>query len=251
MREQPYNTIIIDDDDIAIAQLVTALKEHPDFCVVDSAHNTIDGRRKIFEHRPDLLFLDVELPDDSGISLLNAIKSSVDWNMCVVFYSAHSQYILSAMRESAFDFLLKPFEPSELSGILDRFKQEFAKQQPTLNIAGTDLIKDSFIAATIKGFRIIRHDEIGFFTHKGERKQWYAHLVGNESLCLRRGTSADNILSYSPAFVQISQSTIININYLVEICGKECIFAPPFDKETDLTISRNYLKKLQQILNLI
>ena len=78
MREQPYNTIIIDDDDIAIAQLMTALKEHPDFCVVDSAHNTIDGRRKIFEHRPDLLFLDVELPDDSGISLLNAIKSSVD-----------------------------------------------------------------------------------------------------------------------------------------------------------------------------
>ena len=76
-------------------------------------------------------------------------------------------------------------------------------------------------------------------------------MAGLDTLCLKRGTSAENILGYSQLFFQISQSTIVNINYLAAIDGKNCTMLPPFDSSTNLKISRNYLKKLQEKLNLI
>lgn len=76
-------------------------------------------------------------------------------------------------------------------------------------------------------------------------------LVDQNNLNLKRGTKAETILSYSPSFIQISQSIIINVNYLAMIQGKECKLYPPFDKVQGLQISRNYLKKLQEMLNFI
>ena len=58
---------------------------------------------------PDLLFLDVELPDTLGLNLLSEIREDILWDMKVVFYTSYDKYLLQALRESAFDFLLKPF----------------------------------------------------------------------------------------------------------------------------------------------
>ena len=254
MREhKAYSVLVIDDDSVAIAALERGLAEKLSL-KIEGKYNTAEaGILGIFQKRPDLLFLDVELPDMQGIELLNTIKADVNWDMHVAFYSAYSKYILSAMRSSAFDFLLKPFEQTELDGIVERFfnKQEEANISNALTLADSDLRKNNFIAATVTGFRIIRLDEIGFFSHIGLRKQWQANLINDEKLNLRRGTSANDILNYSPSFVQISQSTIININYLAAISGNQCKLLPPFDKVKDISISRNYMKKLQEMLHII
>lgn len=124
MREfQNYKILIIDDDETAILQLEKALKKHPLFTVAGVAKNAEKGEQLLFAQRPDILFLDVELPDAQGVEFLNSIKDSINWSMYVVFYSMHSKYILSAFRESAFDYLLKPFEQEELDGILERFRK--------------------------------------------------------------------------------------------------------------------------------
>ena len=71
--------------------------------------------------RPDILFLDVELPDMKGIELLEQINSCVTWNMQVIFYTAYDKYMINAIRESAFDYLLKPIDRKELECIITRF----------------------------------------------------------------------------------------------------------------------------------
>ena len=253
METEQYIALIIDDDSTATSELRKGLAAHPEFTVAGAATTATAGERLLFRLRPDILFLDVELPDMQGVAFLNSIKERIDWRMSVVFYSMHSKYILSAMRESAFDYLLKPFEQEELDGIITRYKENLGKTlQPTAQQTQQgNALKNCFLAATITGYRMIHVEEIGYFEHKGLRKQWHAHLSSGESLCLKRGTSAETILGYSPAFIQISQSCIVNANCLAMIYGNECKLYPPFDKAEKLTISRNYLKKLQETLNFI
>ena len=253
METEQYIALIIDDDSTATSELRKGLAAHPEFTVAGSATTATAGEQLLFRLRPDILFLDVELPDMQGVAFLNAIKERIDWRMSVVFYSMHSKYILSALRESAFDYLLKPFEQEELDGIISRYKENISKPQPLTaqQPQQGNALKNCFLAATITGYRMIHVEEIGYFEHKGLRKQWHAHLSSGESLCLKRGTSAETILGYSPAFIQISQSCIVNANCLAMICGNECKLYPPFDEADKLTISRNYLKKLQETLNFI
>ncbi len=255
MATESYIALIIDDDSTATSELKKGLAKHPEFTVAGAASTAVGGEALLFRLRPDILFLDVELPDTQGVAFLNSIKERVDWTMRVVFYSMHSKYILSAMRESAFDYLLKPFEQEELDGIIKRYKENIAKTAPAAATQHpqqpANTLKDCFLAATVTGYKMIHVEEIGYFAHKGLRKQWYAHLSSGDSLCLKRGTSAETILGYSPSFLQISQSCVVNANYLAMICGNECKLYPPFDKAEKLAISRNFLKKLQETLNFI
>lgn len=254
MREfQNYKILIIDDDETAILQLEKALKKHPLFTVAGVAKNAEKGEQLLFAQRPDILFLDVELPDAQGVEFLNSIKDSINWSMYVVFYSMHSKYILSAFRESAFDYPLKPFEQEELDGILERFRKTVItiETQAMQRKADENPLRNHFLIATVTGYKMARLEEIGYFEHHSLRKQWTAMLVDQNNLNLKRGTKAETILSYSPSFIQISQSIIINVNYLAMIQGKECKLYPPFDKVQGLQISRYYLKKLQEMLNFI
>ena len=73
------------------------------------------------------------MPDMTGMELLEDIRDDVSWNMRVVFYTAYDKYMIQAIRESAFDYLLKPFEEQELKDILARFvKQAEARQKAAL-----------------------------------------------------------------------------------------------------------------------
>ena len=101
--------VIIDDDYTATEDLKKGLAVYSDMLIKGTAVNGAKGRKMIMEQRPDLLFLDIELPDMLGIRLLSDMRDEVVWDMKVVFYTAYDKYLLQALRESAFDYLLKPF----------------------------------------------------------------------------------------------------------------------------------------------
>lgn len=249
-----HRIFVIDDDVTAVSELEKAIaSRYNEFEVCGSAKDAETGQKKIFDTRPDILFLDVELPGMSGVQFHNSIKDAVTWPMYVVFYSCYQKYIIDALREAAFDYLLKPFSQEELNGILNRYLNAVSTVETrTTRRPATDCpLNNNFLVTTVTGYRMIRIEEIGYFIHESAKKQWRAHLVSQNSICLKRGTSAGDILNYSPAFVQVSQSAIININYLALISGHECKLCPPFDKAENMTISRKYLKRLQETLNFI
>ena len=80
-----YKIVIIDDDELAIDNLVFELKMYAHIKVEGIAKNGVTGKRLIFKTMPDLVFLDVELPDMKGPELLSLIRHDVTWNMQVVF----------------------------------------------------------------------------------------------------------------------------------------------------------------------
>lgn len=113
--EDKYKVVIVDDERTAIDALRRELGAYQEFEIKGTASNGAKGKKMIMELRPDLLFLDVELPDVLGLNLLSEIRDEVLWDMKVVFYTSYDKYLLQALRESAFDFLLKPFETEDLN----------------------------------------------------------------------------------------------------------------------------------------
>lgn len=248
--KKTYNIVIIDDDELAIDNLVLNLKAFDPFEVAGTARNGTTGKKLLMKTHPHLLFLDIELPDMNGLELLKDIKDEVTWNMHVIFYTAFDKYMLQAIRESAFDYLLKPIDTKELSMIINRFLNNISAQQGTtapsyIQLRGLANLEETFIFPTpTNDLQVFRTEDIGYFKYNSERRQWEVYPCNHTKILLKRNITAENILKCSPAFVQIHQSFIININYLVTIKEKRCVLYPPFDNVTDLQISLIFRKKL-------
>ena len=207
-----YKVVIVDDDELSLENLTFALAKDERFSVEGIAHNARQGKKLIAQIRPDLLFLDMELPDMTGMQLLQEMRDDLSRTMRIVFYTAYDKYMIQAIREAAFDYLLKPFDDQELKDILDRFVKQATALKPEPLFSNVPVSsRQTFIA-----------------------------------LALRRGMTAEQITQFSPCFVQIHQSYIINIDYLMIIKESKCLLYPPFDKVTELLVSRKYKKELQE-----
>lgn len=104
-----------------------------------------------------------------------------------------------------------------------------------------------FLSATMTGnLQLIRLEHIGYFRYNSKSKQWEAVLCDRHILMLKRNTNAQRILSYHPHLIQISQSFIVNVKYLVMIKDNNCILFPPFDDVEPLQINSPFLKKLKE-----
>ena len=222
-----YKVVIVDDDEVALKKLSIELRKNPYFSLDGTARNGKQGEKLITKIQPDLLFLDVEMPDMTGLD--------------------YEKYMIHAIRESVFDYLLKSFEGQELKNILTRFMAQMETEpKKVLPIGASLYMGQTFIVFTpTNDMRALRPAEIVFFRYCAERKQWEVILNSKLSVVLRRGMTAEQIIKYSPCFVQIHQSYIINIDYLMIIKDNKCILYPPFDNVTELLLSRKYKKELQ------
>ena len=223
-----YKVVIVDDDSVSVEMLSFCLGKDRRFLVEGVAKNGKQGKKVITKVQPDLLFLDVEMPDMTGMDLLQSMRDTVSWNMRVVFYTAFDKYMIQAIRQSAFDYLLKPFEEQDLKEILERFVRQAAQPVRPLPLVGN-------LAQAGQTFIV--------FTPTNDMRE--VMLSNQPPLALRRGVTAEQIVSYSSGFVQIHQSYIINIDYLMLIKDNRCLMYPPFDKVTELSVSKKYKRMLQ------
>jgi len=252
MKNNKYTVIIIDNNTLCIDILRRSLAEYNELIIVGKAQTTIKGKSLILEQHPDLLFMDVELPCQNGLELLNELSDKITWPMHVIFYTAVEKYLLDAIRISAFDYLLKPFEQDEIRLVINRFFDHILKEQ-TLSINNPNLshIDHTYLISTITGYQKLRLNQIGYFEYHKVKKQWTVVLNDHNRLQLKHNTRAEDIINYSSTFIQINQSHIINFDYLQNINDKICQMFPPFHNEDPLIITRTFLKTLQEKYELI
>ena len=242
-----YKVAIVDDDELSLDNLAFGLQKFEDFHVEGTARNGASGKKLIAKVHPDLLFLDVELPDMRGMDLLDSIRESLTWDMKVVFYTAYDKYMVSAIRQSAFDYLLKPFEEEELELIISRFMKRIELERKAVSFPSA-LVNTSqtfMVFTPTNDMRALRPAEIGYFRYCSERKQWEVVLSGQAPLPLKKSPTAEQIVKYAPCFVQIHQSFIINIDYLMIIKDSKCVLYPPFENVSELLVSKKFKKELQ------
>ncbi|MGV8135177.1 MAG: LytR/AlgR family response regulator transcription factor [Mangrovibacterium sp.] len=240
-----YSCVIVDDEEKWIASLSKSLEDYPEIRILGTSRKSKEAIILIRKYRPDLLFLDVEMPGMDGLELLRELRVYITWAMQVVFYTLFEKYLLQALRESAFDFLLKPYNKSELQEVMDRFfKQKMQKPSTSFEETFSRLIPGvkTFKIETVSGFQILHLGQIGYFDFV--KKEWLVYLSDQNYLRLKNKTTAEDILRYSDSFIQINQHQIINIHFLSMIVDNECILFPPFENKCNHKITRIYKDSL-------
>jgi len=108
--------LIVDDERLARVELRRLLHAHPEIEIVGEAKNAVEAEQRIEELRPDLIFLDVQMPSRNGFELLQDMRNPPR----VIFVTAYDQHALRAFEFGAVDYLLKPIEPERLAQSLRR-----------------------------------------------------------------------------------------------------------------------------------
>ena len=149
--------VIVEDEEMARKVLKSLLAQYcPDVMVCAEADDITSGQEMIEAFRPDLVFLDIEMPGGSGFKLLNNIK---DIDFEVVFITAYEQFAIKAIRHDALDYLLKPVDPKELVAAVEKVKD--AKYKKTLKKQYDSLLKNiNPEQLTVKKISISTSDKI-------------------------------------------------------------------------------------------
>ena len=161
--------------------------------------------------------------------------------------------MIHAIREAAFDYLLKPFLPVDLNEILERFVAEYtptdskpefpqARSLATSTVEGPKLF---MVYSSQNEMLVLRSSEVGYFHYSSERKVWEVTSTVRPVLQMRRGLTAEQIVKLSPNFVQVHQSYIINMDFLMLIKDNSCQLYPPFNTE-EVLISKKFKREVQE-----
>ncbi|ADO47839.1 two-component system response regulator BtsR [[Enterobacter] lignolyticus] len=122
--------LIVDDEPLARENLRILLEEQHDIEVVGECANAIEGIGAVHKLRPDVLFLDIQMPRISGLEMVGMLDP--EHRPWIVFLTAFDEYAVKAFEEHAFDYLLKPIEASRLEKTLARLRQERSQQDISL-----------------------------------------------------------------------------------------------------------------------
>jgi DNA-binding LytR/AlgR family response regulator len=216
---------IIDDEELSIKDLSVKLEKYPDINIVSITTSASKGLEFINKRSPDVAFLDVEMPEMSGMAFLDELE---DNNCKIVMYTSHQDYMLSSFRKDAFDYLMKPIDPEELASVIEHCEKhiaEHSKEPKAANIK-TNLINEKLLLYTnTSDFQLVHIKDIGMFVYNSERRIWEIIVARRDhSIPLKRSINRNMIQELDKHFIQVSQSYIININYLIEVIDNTCNF---------------------------
>jgi two-component system LytT family response regulator len=241
VRPQPpakIRTLIVDDEPLARSNLAVLLKLDSEIEIVGECASGTEALAKISALAPDLLFLDVQMPECDGFDVLEMLGKQLP--TAVVFVTAYDQYALRAFEAGALDYLLKPFDNARFDRALDRAKQTIARGKDSPRTLERLAIK------SVGQISFVRIPEIDWI----EAADYYACLhVGLRTHLLRR-SMADLEQELDPtAFCRIHRSTIVNLARVQRMeIGADGEYDVLLDSGATLRMSRRYSKELQSRL---
>jgi two-component system LytT family response regulator len=202
--------LLIDDERLARAELRRLLTAHPHVEIVGEAVNAADGVQQIAALRPDLIFLDVQMPGGSGFDMLAALDDAPQ----VIFTTAFDQYALQAFEVNALDYLQKPIQPARMAAALNRV----AGRLPAIGYAGTDTPapaahKKLFIKDGERCWFVALHD-IRLFESDGNYTRVY--FDQHRPLTLRSLNQLEERLD-PQRFFRASRRHIVNLDFIERV----------------------------------
>lgn len=250
-KKPKIKAIIIDDDLPSLKLLSDELNNRNDVELCATAETLPEGEKLVAKHQPDLLFLDMNFTEGNGLSWYE--DTILPENTKVVFHTCYQRYIHDALSLRVFDFLLKPFEASELDVIIKRFRSiqedEGGRKTKPIDTAAGHLTNANgakllSITSVTNSKVIVNPADIVYFRYLSERKIWECVFNNLKRIILKRQTTAETILGFGPDFVRTHKHFIVNVRYIGIINGNDCMLLPPHDNITEIKISKTYRKEL-------
>ena len=205
-------SIIIDDERLARNELKKLLQEHPIIDVIEEAVNAKEGIEKIETFNPDLIFLDIQMPDKTGFDLLAELERAPR----VIFTTAYDEYAFKAFEVNALDYLLKPIEPKRLSDAIHKVQVEIEKEKLGINGNSKNPLTDADQVFVKDGERcwFVKLSEVRLFESVGN----YAKVFfgTNKPLVLKSLNALEERLD-TKVFFRANRKHIINVKWIEKI----------------------------------
>jgi len=195
--------VIVDDERLARKDLISLLSNHENIEVVAEAADAPSAIKTINEFEPDIIFLDIQMPGESGFDLLDKLKT----NAKVIFVTAYDEFAIRAFEVNALDYLLKPVNPERLQKALERIQTE--------NEAGDLLLRsldyeDHLFLMLDNSMRFLKVSTVLHIGAAGDYSEIFT-CYGNKHLVLKSMKEWEDRLPHQH-FCRIHRSTIINLN---------------------------------------
>jgi two-component system LytT family response regulator len=220
MHDRQLRTIIVDDEEKAINNLETLLNNFPQVLIIDKSTDPEKALGKIFLQKPDLLFMDIQMPDKTGFEIVSEVYRS-GLRPDIIFVTAFDKYAITAIRYAAFDYLLKPVNKEELKDALERLLEKTSEtdkeEQIKMLIEKTSRHKIKFSNAG--GFILIRPEDIIYIEADWNYSEIYFGKDKKEVVTMNIG-SVEELLPKED-FYRINRSIVINVNYLSRVIRKK------------------------------
>ncbi len=199
--------LIVDDERLARTELKRLLNPFKDIKVVGEAVNADDAIEKIDQLKPDLLFLDIQMPGKTGFELLEEL----DTVPTVIFTTAYDEYALKAFEYNALDYLLKPIEPKRLEETITKLVEKSRKK----SVAESDkpIFEESDQVFVKDGERcwFVKLEKVRLFESEGNYVRIY--FENNKPLILRTLNYLDERLD-SKTFFRANRKHIVNLKWI-------------------------------------
>ena len=213
MQIRPLKTIVVDDEKPSREALATYIRDFcPDVEIVAECDSVKSAFLAIQNHHPQLVFLDIEMPNGNGFDLLQLFQNP---SFKVIFVTAFSEYAIRAFRFSATDYLMKPVKVDELIEAIEKVKQELTTGNNNLNLIllmekmnSKEQNYSKIVIPDNKGYMVINTPDIIFCQADGYLTHFY--LLGNNKVC-----STKNLKHYEDLFdhqlIRVHRSYMVNL----------------------------------------
>ena len=220
----PIRTLIVDDDALSRKRIRALLEEDPEIEVAGEAENGEEGIALIRAVRPDLVFLDVQMPGVDGFGVVHEI--GVAEMPVVVFASAYMEFALRAFEACALDYLLKPFDQERFQVALQRAKREARSRRPEADDRMRALMEflrrpqqtgypEVLAVKTGEQYAMVRVAEIDWVEADGNYAR--LHLQKGQRLITKTLTELEKNVLDPGQFARIHRSTIVNLSRIAQL----------------------------------
>jgi len=205
--------IIVDDENKSIKNLEFLIQNYcKEINVVNTANNALEAVKIILQEKPDIIFLDVQMPGYSGFDVLDQLQGI---EAKIIFTTAHKEYAIQALRKGAFDYLLKPVDVEDLKNCVDRVLEKINKRAEEYPGILELSVKDGIIF--INPQDIVRLEASGSYTT--------IHLDNNIKHLASKSMKEYEKLLNPVAFYRCHNSHVINLKKVVKFVSNNGLFA--------------------------
>lgn len=213
-----FSALIVDDEDKVRETLIHMLSVYcPNIRVIGQANSIASGYTQITELKPDVVFLDVKMPDGSCFDLLKKFKK-VDFYFIVI--SAYEEYAIQSFKVNALDYLLKPIDATDLINAIVKFTRTISSEEANLKmntlISSSDEDKDDskkIVLKTLEGVFIVNTDDV--IRCESQNNYTIFHLKDKSTILVSKTLKEYDELLAPLSFIRCHQTHLVNIKYII------------------------------------
>jgi len=251
MTKSEIKVLVVDDELLGRKRIRSLLREHADIKIAGECVNGSEAVEAIQNLKPDLVFLDVQMPETDGFGVVEMIGAE---NMpAVIFVTAYDKYAIPAFEINAVDYLLKPFDEERFNKAVERAKREIKRQESPTEIKENlrKLLKEvknepkylrRIPVKSSGGTTLVPTEEIDWISASGHYLELH---IGNETHLIRERLSIIETRLDPQIFMRIHRSTIVNLDRIKSLHpmfnGDQLVI---LKNGRELNLSRNYYDKL-------